>query len=86
METVSQREMRNNSGELLRRVAAGESVLVTNNGLPAAVLVPVTVGVRDRLISTGRLKVGTGLNLDLLPSPRVIAQQVQKLIDEDRDR
>lgn len=86
METVSQREMRNNSGELLRRVAAGESVLVTNNGLPAAVLVPVTVDVRDRLISTGRLKVGTGLNLDVLPPPRVITEQVQTLIDEDRDR
>lgn len=40
MRTVTHREMRNNSGELLRAVAAGESVRVTNNGEVAAVLVP----------------------------------------------
>lgn len=32
--------MRNNSGELLRAVAAGESVRVTNRGQVAALLVP----------------------------------------------
>lgn len=32
--------MRNQSGDLLRAVAAGESVQVTNNGEVAAVLVP----------------------------------------------
>lgn len=40
MESVSHRELRNSSGEVLRRVAAGESVLVTNNGQPVAVLGP----------------------------------------------
>lgn len=40
MRTVSHREMRNNSGELLRAVAAGESVRVTNRGQVAALLVP----------------------------------------------
>lgn len=33
--------MRNNSGELLRRVADGESVLITNGGVPAALPAPV---------------------------------------------
>ncbi|SHF76916.1 prevent-host-death family protein [Jatrophihabitans endophyticus] len=40
MRTVTHREMRNSSGELLRAVAAGESVLVTNNGRVTAVLSP----------------------------------------------
>lgn len=40
MRTVSHREMRNNSGEILRAVAAGESVQVTNNGQIAAILSP----------------------------------------------
>lgn len=40
MRTVSHREMRNQSGELLRSVEAGESVIVTNNGRPVAVLSP----------------------------------------------
>jgi len=41
METVTHREMRNNSGDLLRRVEAGESVQISNNGRLAAMIVPV---------------------------------------------
>lgn len=36
--------MRNQSGELLRSVAAGESVIVTNRGKPVAVLSPYVDG------------------------------------------
>ena len=32
--------MRNESADVLRRVAAGETILVTNNGQPAAVIGP----------------------------------------------
>ena len=84
MESVSQREMRNNSGELLRRVAEGESVLVTNNGVPAAVLVPAGSDVRSRLVASGRLSVGTGLDLGALPPPAPSGLGTQALLDEDR--
>ena len=40
MKTVTHREMRNSSGEILRMVAAGETVLVTNNGRVAATISP----------------------------------------------
>ncbi|HJQ41568.1 MAG TPA: type II toxin-antitoxin system prevent-host-death family antitoxin [Jatrophihabitantaceae bacterium] len=40
MRTVTHREMRNQSGEILRLVAAGEAVQVTNNGRIAAVIWP----------------------------------------------
>ena len=40
METVTHREMRNRSGEILRRVEAGETLQVTNNGHLAALIVP----------------------------------------------
>ncbi len=40
MRTVTHREMRNASGEILRAVAAGESVQITNNGQVAAVISP----------------------------------------------
>jgi len=39
--TISHRELRNNSGEVLRAVAAGETFIVTNNGEPVAELGPV---------------------------------------------
>ena len=55
MEIISQREMRNNSGEILRRVAAGESLLVSNGGQLAAMVVPVPESSRDRLVAAGRI-------------------------------
>lgn len=41
MATVPQRELRNDTAGVLRRVAAGEVVRITSNGRPVADLVPV---------------------------------------------
>jgi len=40
METISHRELRNNSADILRRVSAGESFDVSNNGVVVAHLSP----------------------------------------------
>lgn len=40
MRSISQREMRNQSGEILLAVASGESIILTNHGKPMAVLSP----------------------------------------------
>jgi prevent-host-death family protein len=40
MQVISQREMRNRSGEILRAVAAGESFIITNDGVEVAELIP----------------------------------------------
>ena len=53
MSTIPHRELRNHSSEILRRVAAGETIRVTNNGEIAAVLVPPTGTPLDRLIRAG---------------------------------
>jgi prevent-host-death family protein len=37
---VASRELRNNTAELLRRVTAGERVVITSRGKPVASLVP----------------------------------------------
>jgi prevent-host-death family protein len=42
MGEVASRELRNNSRALLRRVEAGEHVVITLNGRPVAVLAPVS--------------------------------------------
>jgi prevent-host-death family protein len=85
MESVSQREMRNRSGELLRRVAEGESILVTNNGVPAAVVVPVG-DARTRLATSGRLRLGTGVDPSVLPPPVQPVRPTGDVLDEDRGR
>jgi prevent-host-death family protein len=84
VESVSQREMRNNSGELLRRVADGESVLITNGGVPAAVMIPAGSDVRTRLLAAGRLRAGSGLDLSALPAPVQSSQTIDDLLAEDR--
>jgi prevent-host-death family protein len=56
METITHREMRNNSGEILRRVEAGESIRVTNNGRIAALIVPVAADTLDDLAQRGQLR------------------------------
>lgn len=38
--TISQRQLRNESGEIMRRIERGESFTVTRNGIPVADLVP----------------------------------------------
>lgn len=39
--TISQRELRNDSGAIMRAVEAGESFIVTRNGVPLAELTPL---------------------------------------------
>jgi antitoxin (DNA-binding transcriptional repressor) of toxin-antitoxin stability system len=45
--------MRNSSGEILRAVAAGESIQVTNNGHVAAVIGPPSGSAIDALVAGG---------------------------------
>jgi prevent-host-death family protein len=51
-ETISQRELRNDNAEIMRRVEAGESFTVTRNGKPIADLVPH--GATQKKTKTGR--------------------------------
>ena len=53
MSEVASRELRNDTRGLLRRVEAGEDVVITVDGRPVAVLRPV--GSRPRWISRGDL-------------------------------
>jgi prevent-host-death family protein len=40
-ESITQRELRNESGEIMRRLAQGESFVVTRNGVPVGELTPL---------------------------------------------
>ena len=56
MRTITHREMRNNSGEILRAVAAGETLQVTNNGRVAAVISPPTRDALAQLEAQGQVR------------------------------
>lgn len=57
MRTVTHREMRNQSGDILRQVAGGETIRVTNNGQVAALIVPPDTDALADLVSRGQVRV-----------------------------
>ena len=60
---VSQRELRNDSGAIMRRVEQGESFVVTRNGVPIADLIPhrPDPGPRRRFVAVD--DIGRGLRM-----------------------
>jgi prevent-host-death family protein len=51
---IAQRELRNDNAEIIRRVEAGETFVVTRNGVPVAELRPLPAG-RQRVVHRDRL-------------------------------
>jgi prevent-host-death family protein len=53
---ITHRQMRNDSAEVLRRVAAGETIVVTNHGQPAAVIGPPPADALSLLAANGQVR------------------------------
>lgn len=69
MASVGVRELRQRASELLRRVASGETIEVTDRGHPVAVLAPLPDGgPLERLRAAGDVTPATGTLADL-PAP-----------------
>ena len=87
MRTVTHREMRNSSGEILRAVANGESVQVTNNGRIAAVISPPGTGSLDQLAAQGQARPARRPLSDLTTIRRRKAKRTSaELVDDARGR
>lgn len=87
METISHREMRNNSAEILRRVEAGEEFQVTNNGHPAAYITPVRRATLDELDASGGARPPTlpaAEVLSIVPVPADVT--TSEIIEDARGR
>lgn len=69
MESVGVRELRRQASAILRRVAAGESVEVTDRGRPVAVLLQTMPSGLARLEREGLLRQAEADLLDLRPVP-----------------
>ena len=73
MPSVGVRELRQRASELLRRVAAGETIEVTDRGRPVALLAPIPeAGPLERLRAAGELSAPRG-DLADLPAPLPLA-------------
>lgn len=56
MRSISHREFRNQSGEVLRRAEAGESLLITSSGRAVAVVGPVGRNELDEGVERGHVR------------------------------
>ncbi len=58
--TISQRELRNDNADIMRRVEQGETFVVTRNGTPVADLVPHRSLQRQRFVPVQDVAAGLG--------------------------
>jgi len=84
MAKVGIRELRQNATAVLRRVAAGEVVEVTDRGRAVARIVPMNETSRlEQLLAEGRASAATGDLLDVTPMPRIAGKPVLSKILAD---
>jgi prevent-host-death family protein len=73
MERIAIRELRNQASRVVRRARAGERLIITVDGVPAAEIGPVSpaarVGSLDELIATGGVVAPQRRTLPSLPKP-----------------
>jgi prevent-host-death family protein len=94
MRTTTITEAKNGLSALLKRVRAGETVLITDRGIPIARIEPVRApddptGRLERLVRTGVVEPGTGeLPPEILSGPTVRTSKggsvLDALVDERR--
>ena len=84
METISHRDLRNNSGQVLERVRRGESIGVTNHGELTAILVPPNLAPIDLLTASGRVRRARSEAALGLDTPRTSDVTTAQVLDDLR--
>lgn len=69
---ISQRELRNNSGDIMRRLDEGEAFIVTRNGVPVGELMPLR---RRRVVN------GPALAAAFRGAPHIDYQRLREDLD-----
>lgn len=83
VESLSQRELRNESGRVLRDVAEGHSFIVTNSGVPVGRLVPIDSPTPALKIVRPARRVGGWAALGVERRP--VTRRLGEIIDELRE-
>ncbi|TPG29880.1 type II toxin-antitoxin system Phd/YefM family antitoxin [Mycolicibacterium hodleri] len=85
MEAIGVRELRQHASRYLQRVAAGETIEVTDRGRPVARLVPITADPWQDLIDAGEVHQGSGREALSGITPRDYGFSASHALDELRD-
>ena len=95
MDSIGVRELRQNASKYLDRVKRGESIEVTERGVPIAVLGPVPVAKKSRyqeLLEQGLITPAQGsmsewlaANPPLPPDPNYSGPSISQILDELRE-
>lgn len=84
---ITHRQLRNESAEVLRRVADGETIVVTNHGRPAAVIGPPQSDPLARLAAEGGLRPARRQASRLREIPRRASRRTAaEIVDDVRGR
>lgn len=88
MDRIGIRDLKQHAGAVIRRVAAGEEVEVTDRGRPVARIVPLPEGnAYDRLVAAGEVALATSSWRDIeaadAPPGKSLSQVLQEMRDED---
>mgnify|MGYP001059698079 FL=1 len=83
MESLSQRELRNESGRVLRAVGEGESFVLTNRGIPVGRIVPLDAPAATLPIVRPAKRVGGWAVLK--PEPADGDRSMSRIMDELRE-
>ena len=86
MDSIGIRELRRDASAILRRVAAGETIQVTDRGRPVALMVKALPDGLERLEAEGMIRHGSGDLLSMEPvKPRLGVPPASQLVSEGRD-
>jgi prevent-host-death family protein len=86
MAQVGVRELRRDASAILRRVAAGEVIQVTDRGRPVALMVKAMPDGLERLEAEGMIRHGSGDLLGIKPvKPKPGIPLPSQLVSEGRD-
>ena len=83
MEIISQRQLRNDSGDILRRAASGEQIRI-RAGDTTVDLVRSHVTAVDQLSAAGRLSAGNKDMFEDLPAPTAGVEPLEDSLDAVR--
>lgn len=82
VETLSQRELRNESGRVLRAVSEGQSFVLTNSGVPVGRIVPLDAGAPALPIARPARREGGWAALEIERKPT--EQSLSAILDDLR--